>query len=80
MAITLKSKLARKWLGAFLVAVILPVGGYLLGRATDCSPGQIDGQCGMSTFFGSLFGTLAGAVVLVGMTLWVIIAAVTKQR
>jgi hypothetical protein len=36
------------------VSVTTAVGGYALGKAVDCKPGQIDGQCGLSTFIGLL--------------------------
>jgi len=70
--VPLKSKSVRIWFGSLLVAFGLPVAGYLLGRATDCSRHEIDGQCGMSTWAGTLFGALAGAIVLVGMSLYMI--------
>jgi hypothetical protein len=35
------------------------------GIAGDCRPNQVDGQCGMSSAFGELFGMVAAAVILV---------------
>jgi hypothetical protein len=71
--------LGRIWLVSLFVAFSVAAGGYFIGRASDCSPKEIDGQCGMSTYFGSLFGALAGAVIVAGMTLYVIIAAYKKR-
>ena len=71
--------LVRIWLVSLFVAFSVAAGGYFIGRASDCSPKEIDGQCGMSTYFGSLFGALAGAVIVAGMTLYVIIAAYKKR-
>jgi hypothetical protein len=62
------------------VAVSVAAGGFIVSRALDCSPKEIDGQCGMGIYFGSLFGVLAGAVILVGMTLYVIVAAHKAKR
>ena len=36
------------------------------GIASDCRPNQVDGQCGMSTAFGELFGIIAAVVIFVG--------------
>jgi hypothetical protein len=36
-------------------------GGYAWGKAVDCKPGQIDGQCGLSTFIGQSSTPLTGA-------------------
>ena len=75
-----RSHLVRVWLVSLFVAVSVAACGFLVSRALDCSPKEIDGQCGMGTYFGSLFGVLAGAVILVGMTLYVIVAAHKTQR
>jgi uncharacterized membrane protein YciS (DUF1049 family) len=44
-------------------AAIMFLTFYLSGKAGDCKPQEIDGQCGMSTFVGFLFGAIAGAVI-----------------
>ena len=60
-----KSKLPAVWLIAILVSVCLLAIGYLTGKAGDCRPGQIDGQCGLSTFVGIVYGALGSLVVLI---------------
>jgi hypothetical protein len=51
-----------------MIAALAFLGFRQWGIAGDCSPHEVDGQCGMSSAFGSLFGILAGCViVLVGM-------------
>jgi hypothetical protein len=45
-----------------------------LGKAGDCKPHEIDGQCGMSTFVGFVFGIFSGAVVLIGGGIYLAIA------
>ena len=43
--------------------------GVAAGRMLDCSPGQQDGQCGLATFLGMVWGV----VVAIGFSLiaWV---------
>jgi hypothetical protein len=38
---------------------------YLQGIREDCRPNQIDGQCGLSTFLGEMYGAAASVAVLV---------------
>jgi hypothetical protein len=40
-------------------------GCYGCGRAGDCSPGQIDGQCGLATGMGMLAGLFLGGGFLI---------------
>jgi len=35
-----------------------------IGKVGDCKPHEIDGQCGMSTAFGFVFGILSAVVIL----------------
>lgn len=42
---------------------------YWSGKASDCKPHQIDGQCGLSTFLGALYGIILVLVVNAGMGL-----------
>ena len=68
------------WLISTVISVTAVIGGYYVGRAGDCSPGQVDGQCGMSTFFGFVYGSLAGLVIFVSMTIFVIVVAYRRNR
>jgi hypothetical protein len=55
------------WLRLLIVllgAALVQLAGYGCGRAIDCSPGQQDGQCGLSTGMGMLMGALGALVVL----------------
>jgi hypothetical protein len=52
------------WTVAVSVAALVLFAGYQFGRAGDCRPGEIDGQCGMSTFLGVLYGLLGGILAL----------------
>jgi hypothetical protein len=67
--------LLRIWLTGLSVSLLMPVAGYSLGRAGDCKPGQIDGQCGMSTFFMLIFGIFTGLLILVAVTAYVTLNA-----
>ena len=48
------------------IASLMALIGYLRGRASDCAPDSMDGQCGMSTFYGLVYGVIA-ALVFVGI-------------
>jgi hypothetical protein len=53
---------------AISVASFFPY--YLEGIRGDCRPDEIDGQCGMSSFYGAIDGIATSAVVLaIGGTL-----------
>jgi len=39
---------------------------YYQRKAEDCRPGQSDGQCGLSTFLGLLYGAVAASIILIG--------------
>jgi hypothetical protein len=51
-----------------------------LGKASDCKPHQIDGQCGMSSFFGFVFGILSGLVILTCGGIYLAIKRVREKR
>ena len=49
---------------------------YLSGKAGDCKPHDIDGQCGLSTFVGFLYGAIAGAA----SGIWGIVVAALRLK
>lgn len=57
----------RKLLALWVLSVALSVGVgfgiYENGKAGDCKPHEVDGQCGMSTFVGAIVGIGAGSVI-----------------
>ena len=75
-----RSNLLFVWIGSIAVSVFAVMGGYYIGRSADCQPGQIDGQCGLSTFLWTLYGFAAGIVIFLGVTVYVIIAAYKLHR
>ena len=57
---------------AISIASFFP--SYLEGMGGDCTPNQIDGQCGLSTFLGQSYGLAASvAVLMVGRTVLAIV-------
>ena len=48
----------------FTASALIVVAGCLSGKAGDCGPHDVDGQCGLNTFAGLLTGLAGGAVVL----------------
>lgn len=66
------------WLIAAAVAVVIADRFYAAGKASDCRPGQIDGQCGLSTFLGAIYGGAAGLAIL-GTTI-VCVAVIAYRR
>jgi hypothetical protein len=67
------------WLITTMVGVATAVGGYVWGRAVDCKPGQIDGQCGLSTFIGLLYGVGIGLALFLISTVCVLIIAYRRR-
>lgn len=84
------STLRRLWLARGLwqqllivlgLALLTQLGGYGCGRATDCKPGQQDGQCGLGTFMGMLAGFFgACGVLLFGVAGTVLNKVATRQK
>ncbi len=68
------------WVVSLILSLAVGFGFYESGRAGDCAPHEIDGQCGMSTFVGLLYGTFAGATILVSMTVYVCVTALKRRR
>jgi hypothetical protein len=61
-----------------LIAAVIFFCCYSSGRAGDCKPHEIDGQCGLSTFAGLLFG-LGGAAVIVFVSVIAILVAAYRR-
>ena len=68
------------WLSTLLVSVAVAAVGVVWGKSADCKPGQIDGQCGLSTFLGLLYGASAGLAILFGITVYLLIVAYRRRR
>jgi hypothetical protein len=49
----------------FLVSTFFAIGGRVSGVVGDCSPHEIDGQCGMSTFVGTFCGLAMGSIGII---------------
>jgi hypothetical protein len=72
--------LAVAWLLTLLLSVGIAVAFYDFGRAGDCKPGQIDGQCGLSTFLGLLYGVGAGLAIFLSVSVCFLIVAYRRRR
>ena len=68
------------WLLTLLLSVGIAVASYAFGKAGDCKPGEIDGQCGMSTFFGLLYGVGAGLTIFLSLSVYFLIVAYGRRR
>jgi len=64
-----RSSLLLAWLGTTLLSFVVGFGIFLGGKAGDCKPGEIDGQCGLSTFVGLLYGVAAGLLIFLSSTI-----------
>jgi hypothetical protein len=58
------------WTISILIAFLLLVSGYQYGKAGDCRPGEIDGQCGLSTACGIIYGTLGSLLVILSAAVY----------
>jgi hypothetical protein len=72
--------LALVWLFTLVVSVGIAVLSYQSGKASDCKPGQVDGQCGLSTFLGLVYGVGAGLAILVVVTICLMVVAYRRRR
>ena len=48
-----------------VAALIFFAAMWIYGATGDCGPQEIDGQCGISTFVGKLYGFIGGCVIVV---------------
>jgi hypothetical protein len=68
------------WLFTLVVSVAIAVLSYQSGKASDCKPGQVDGQCGLSTFVGLIYGVGTGLAILGVVTICLIVVAYRRRR
>lgn len=67
--------LLRVWLAGLLISLLMPLAGYWLGRTSDCKPGQIDGLCGMGSFFILVAGVCTGGFTFIAVSAYVVFLA-----
>jgi hypothetical protein len=67
------------WLITSMLSIAIAVGGYAWGKAVDCKPGQIDGQCGLGTFLGLLYGVGAGLAIFLITTVYFLVVAYRRR-
>lgn len=67
------------WVVAAGIALFVADRFYAAGKAADCRPEQIDGQCGLSTFVGLLYGCFAGGAIIIAATVYVAISAYRRR-
>jgi hypothetical protein len=68
------------WAASILISAMLPVIGNQIGKAGDCKPGQIDGQCGLTTFVWFAYGVIGAVVIAVCCTAYLIIALLRQRK
>ena len=74
-----RTNLLLGWLTATALSVAVAIGFYARGKASDCTPHQIDGQCGMSTAMGMVEGLLVGGAIFLIATIFFAIAAARRE-
>jgi hypothetical protein len=75
-----KLALFLRWLIVNLVGASIGFAIYLKMKAEDCRPGQIDGQCGLSTFTGFVFGAGVVLATLLGSTIWALLVEYRQRK
>lgn len=73
-------KLVLVWIASILIALPLLVIGYQIGKIEDCRPGQVDGQCGLSTFVWLFNGAVAGLVILLCATVYSVVYIYRRRK
>lgn len=62
-----RKRFNKVWLWTSIASLAMAIALWRSGASADCKPGQIDGQCGLSTFIGILYGFLLVIAVNVVM-------------
>jgi hypothetical protein len=75
-----QTKLLLAWLATIALSVAVAFGLYSSGKAADCKPGQIDGQCGLATSMGAMFGAIAGLSIFLIRTTTCAVVALRRRR
>jgi len=57
------------WLVATVLSFGIVAASIAWGKAGDCHPGEVDGQCGLSTFLGLVYGIAGVLMILMGALL-----------
>jgi hypothetical protein len=76
----MNTSVLRQVLASFLLSVMIVVTCYGLGRISDCSPHQIDGQCGLSTFMGIMSGAALGLGTFVAASIVIAIKWLRRRK
>lgn len=77
---TRRTNLLFRWLAMAALSIAAFIGCYGCGRAIDCSPGQIDGQCGLGTGMGEVAGAFIGAAIFLSATIYYGVAALKRRQ
>jgi hypothetical protein len=64
-----------KWLVSISIGLAVAWASYTAGVHGDCTPHEVDGQCGLSSFVGLVDGVIAGMVIVIAMTIYLLIVA-----
>ncbi len=63
----------------FGIALVVAICFFLVlavwGRAGDCKPQERDGQCGLSSFIGVVFGGAGALTIVAGTLIWMLVAS-----
>jgi hypothetical protein len=62
------------------LSLLVGYGIYADGKASDCKPHEVDGQCGLSTFVGLITGIGVGAVLLLVASGYVLYRAYKNRK
>jgi hypothetical protein len=65
-----QKNLVLRWLAMTALSVAAFIGCYSCGKAIDCTPGQIDGQCGLGTGMGEAAGAFIGLAIFLSATIY----------
>jgi len=68
------------WLVAIALSLVTGIAFCAWGKAGDCHPGEVDGQCGLSTFMGFMYGVAAALVILMGALLRTFFIVYERKR
>jgi hypothetical protein len=75
-----QTNLLLAWLATTAFSVVVAFGLYASGKAADCKPGQMDGQCGLATFSGLLYGVFIGLAIFLSGTIVCSFVVLRRRR
>ena len=74
------SNLLLLWILSCVLSLGIGYGIFASGKAGDCKPHEVDGQCGMSTFTGLIGGLGIGSMLFLVASACILYSAYKRRK